>query len=121
MPGPLAGQKILDSNPLYRPLCHHDVGRSRCRGAQGGGPEPARQCAPGPPYDGEVSAVQMAINRNKRSIALNLKTPEGVALAKRLVKTYDIVLEQFRPGVMKRLGTLIKPDRVTKEFAELPQ
>ncbi len=46
----------------------------------------------------------MAVNRGKRSITLNLKVPEAVAVAKKLVRTHDIVLEQFRPGVMEKLG-----------------
>jgi crotonobetainyl-CoA:carnitine CoA-transferase CaiB-like acyl-CoA transferase len=44
------------------------------------------------------------VNRNKRSLALNLKAPEGQALFKRLAATADIIVEGFRPGVMKRLG-----------------
>ena len=44
------------------------------------------------------------VNRNKRSLALNLKTPEGQALFKKLAATADVIVEGFRPGVMKRLG-----------------
>ncbi len=43
-------------------------------------------------------------NRNKRGIAIDLKNPEGVALAKRLIAGADAVMESFRPGVMDRLG-----------------
>ena len=43
-------------------------------------------------------------NRNKKSIALNLKTPEGLEAARRLVATADIVSENFKPGTMKKLG-----------------
>lgn len=61
-----------------------------------------------PPLDGETSAWHGVLNRNKRSIALNLKRPEAVEVVKRLVAAdgggFDIVLEQFRPGVMARLG-----------------
>lgn len=57
-----------------------------------------------PPFDDGVSAGHAFLNRSKRSIALDLKKPEAVSVVKRLVKTYDIVLEQFRPGVMDRLG-----------------
>ena len=45
-----------------------------------------------------------AFNRNKKSIALDLKTPEGVQAALRLVATADIVSENFKPGTMKKLG-----------------
>lgn len=44
------------------------------------------------------------LNRSKRSIVLDLKNPESTAAVKELVKEYDIVMEQFRPGVMERLG-----------------
>jgi len=61
-----------------------------------------------PPLDGDISAWHGVLNRNKRSIALDLKKPAAVEVVKRLVAAdgggYDIVLEQFRPGVMERLG-----------------
>jgi crotonobetainyl-CoA:carnitine CoA-transferase CaiB-like acyl-CoA transferase len=57
-----------------------------------------------PPFDDGIAAGHAFLNRNKRSLALDLKTPEGVAVVKRLAETYDIVIEQFRPGVMARLG-----------------
>jgi len=44
------------------------------------------------------------VNRNKRSLALNLKNPEGQAIFHRLAATADVIVEGFRPGVMKRLG-----------------
>jgi len=44
------------------------------------------------------------VNRNKRSLALNLKAPEGQAIFRRLAATADVIVEGFRPGVMKRLG-----------------
>jgi crotonobetainyl-CoA:carnitine CoA-transferase CaiB-like acyl-CoA transferase len=46
----------------------------------------------------------MAVNRNKRSLALDLKTPEALRIVGELVQTYEVVLEQSRPGAMKRLG-----------------
>lgn len=44
------------------------------------------------------------INRNKESIALNTKTPEGLAMAKRLIAQADVLIESFRPGVMAKMG-----------------
>ena len=58
-----------------------------------------------PPHfvDGD-SAYYMSTNRNKSSIALNLKTPEGVATARNLIAKADMVVENFRPGICARLG-----------------
>ncbi len=58
-----------------------------------------------PPFDSNgLSACQGALNRNKSGIAIDLKSPEGLEIVRSLVKEYDIVVEQFRPGVMSRLG-----------------
>ncbi|MGA2530687.1 MAG: CoA transferase [Acidimicrobiales bacterium] len=58
----------------------------------------------GPPYvDGE-SAYYLAINRNKRSIAVDLSSAEGKRVARRLVERADVVVENFKPGTMERLG-----------------
>jgi crotonobetainyl-CoA:carnitine CoA-transferase CaiB-like acyl-CoA transferase len=46
----------------------------------------------------------LALNRNKRSLALNLKAPEGILIALKLIATADVMIENFRPGVMDRLG-----------------
>ncbi|MCZ2257711.1 CaiB/BaiF CoA transferase family protein [Sporosarcina sp. G11-34] len=56
------------------------------------------------PMDGEVSAAFGHLNRSKRSIALDLKLGESKEIVFRLIKEYDIVVEQFRPGVMDKLG-----------------
>jgi crotonobetainyl-CoA:carnitine CoA-transferase CaiB-like acyl-CoA transferase len=59
----------------------------------------------GPPHDaaGEATYFQ-AVNRNKRSVALNLRDPEGLAEARRLALAADVVVENFRPGLMDELG-----------------
>jgi alpha-methylacyl-CoA racemase len=62
-----------------------------------------------PPYyegadDSAKSALYLALNRNKRSIRLNLKNERGREVLLKLVKEYDVVLESFRPGVLDRLG-----------------
>ncbi|PID04053.1 carnitine dehydratase [Sporosarcina sp. P2] len=55
-------------------------------------------------FGGKNFAAHGFLNRSKRSIALDLKKVESIEIVKNLVKEYDIVLEQFRPGVMERLG-----------------
>ena len=58
----------------------------------------------GPAWIGEDSALYHGFNRNKLGISVNLKSPEGVAIAKRLLAGADVVVESMRPGVMTRLG-----------------
>jgi len=57
-----------------------------------------------PPLAGEQSGAFHALNRNKRSLALDLKAAGGPAVLKRLAARADVVLESFRPGVLDRLG-----------------
>jgi crotonobetainyl-CoA:carnitine CoA-transferase CaiB-like acyl-CoA transferase len=57
-----------------------------------------------PPFVGGEATYFMAVNRNKHSVSVNLKTPGGLALLKRLAARSDVVLENFRPGTMERLG-----------------
>jgi crotonobetainyl-CoA:carnitine CoA-transferase CaiB-like acyl-CoA transferase len=63
---------------------------------------------PDPSAVGDAEAARRAaftfVNRNKRSMALNLKAPEGQAIFRKLAATADVIVEGFRPGVMKRLG-----------------
>lgn len=57
-----------------------------------------------PPYKGDMSHYFIALNRNKKSMTLNLKSEKGLAIAKQLAEHSDVVIENFRPGVMDRLG-----------------
>src|SRR5215510_7805911 len=63
---------------------------------------------PDPQGAGDVEAARRAafafVNRNKRSMALNLKSPDGQVIFKKLATGADVIVEGFRPGVMKRLG-----------------
>ncbi|KHK97826.1 carnitine dehydratase [Microbacterium mangrovi] len=70
----------------------------------------------GPEIDGD-SAYFLANNRGKRSIALDLKTPQGRDIATRLIATADVVVENYRPGVTERLG--IPPERMMAENPSL--
>ena len=58
----------------------------------------------GPPWVGGVSVISMSVNRNKRSLAIDLKDPAGHDAFLRLVRNADVLVESFRPGVMDRLG-----------------
>lgn len=52
----------------------------------------------------DIAANEAWLGRNKRNIFLNLKHPKAIAIVKQLIQEYDIVIEQFRPGVMEKLG-----------------
>ncbi len=95
---PLAGVKVVDFSMFVPgPFCTSalaDLGAEVTKVESIGG-DPGRSYIP---------AQFRMENRNKRSIAVNLKAPEAAALVERLVKQADIAIEGFRPGVAKRLG-----------------
>jgi formyl-CoA transferase len=66
--------------------------------------EPGEQDGDGGPFDRRHGPDFQNLHRNKRSITLNLKAPDGVALFKRMVEKADVVVENYRPGVKHRLG-----------------
>lgn len=105
MKGPLASLKILDFSTLlpgpFASLLLADMGAEVLRVESPSRMDLVRVL---PPHDDGVSASHAYLNRNKRSIALDLKRPEAVEVVRQLVHEYDIVLEQFRPGVMDKLG-----------------
>nr|WP_298144059.1 CaiB/BaiF CoA-transferase family protein [uncultured Pseudomonas sp.] len=105
MSGPLSSLKILDFSTLlpgpFTSLLLADMGAEVLRIESPSRMDLVRVV---PPHDGGVSASHAYLNRNKRSIALDLKQAEAVELVKQLVLEHDIVLEQFRPGVMDKLG-----------------
>src|SRR3954464_11329806 len=57
-----------------------------------------------PPVRDGVSTYYLGINRNKRSIALDLRNPDDVAIARKLAARADVMIENFRPGGLKRFG-----------------
>jgi crotonobetainyl-CoA:carnitine CoA-transferase CaiB-like acyl-CoA transferase len=58
----------------------------------------------GPPFLGRESAYFLSINRNKESVTLDFKKPEGRALLERLIARSDVLVENFRPGTLSRIG-----------------
>jgi len=101
----LSSLKILDFSTLlpgpFASMMLADLGAEVVRIEAPNRPDAIRRL---PPFDGDTSAWHALLNRSKRSLVLDLKKPEATNVVKRLIKTYDIVLEQFRPGVMDRLG-----------------
>ena len=105
MSGPLASLKVLDFSTLlpgpFASLLLADMGAEVLRVESPTRMDLLRVL---PPHDQGTSASHAYLNRNKRSLALDLKQAEALEIVRELVKDYDIVLEQFRPGVMERLG-----------------
>lgn len=100
---PLAGIRVLDfSQYLPGPLgTQHlaDLGADVIKIENRKGGDLSR-----PTPDGSTSQMFLKVNRNKRSLAVDLRQPEGVALIRRLAQDADVLVEGFRPGVMDKLG-----------------
>ncbi|WP_394242124.1 CaiB/BaiF CoA transferase family protein [Halopseudomonas laoshanensis] len=105
MPGPLESLKILDFSTLlpgpFASLMLADMGAEVLRVES---PERMDLVRMLPPHVNGVSTSHAYLNRNKGSIGLNLKAREAQAIVRGLIAEYDIVIEQFRPGVMDKLG-----------------
>src|SRR5688500_17034195 len=105
-PGPLAGLTILDlTRVLSGPYCTMllaDMGARVIKIEHPGRGDDTR--AWGPPFVGVESAYFLSINRNKESVTLDFKTPEGRDVLERLVGRADVLVENFRPGTLERAG-----------------
>ena len=106
MTQPLSGIRILDLSRLlpgaYASQMLADFGADVIKIEEPGSGDYGRFM---PPHGaGGMSLYFLATNRNKRSMTLNLKLPEGREVFLRLLQQADVVLESFRPGVMERLG-----------------
>ncbi|CAM4278606.1 CaiB/BaiF CoA transferase family protein [Bordetella muralis] len=101
----LRGLRVVDfSHVLAGPVCTMmlgDMGADVVKIEPPGG-ELGRRL--GPPWIAGESAVYLSVNRNKRGVALNLKSPDGRDAARRLIQSADVVVENFRPGVMRAFG-----------------
>lgn len=114
--GPLTGIKVLDFSRIlsgpYASMVLADLGAEVIKVEPIGSGDETRNF---PPFKGGLSHYYIALNRSKKSISLNLKSPEGQKIAKDLAQQSDIVLENFRPGVMDRLGLGYDTLRATNE------
>ena len=122
MSNPLAALsdiKIIDlSRVLAGPYCTQmlaDYGANVIKIEQPGTGDTTRTWAP--PFVGDQSAYFLCANRNKRSLTLNLKSPEGVAILKQLLHDADVLVENFTPGTMQDLG--LAYDTLKAEFPRL--
>lgn len=103
--GPLAGLRVLDfSHALAGPYCTMLLGDLGADVAKVEPPKGDQTRAWGPPFIKGESSYFMSVNRNKRSVVLDLKSARGLADAKQLAMASDVVVENFKPGAMARLG-----------------
>lgn len=105
MAGALEDVVVLDlSRVLAGPFCGMllaDFGATVIKIEQPGKGDDSRNS---PPFIGGMSSYYLNLNRNKLGLTLDLKSPEGKEIFRSMVKKADVVLENFRPGVMDRLG-----------------
>jgi crotonobetainyl-CoA:carnitine CoA-transferase CaiB-like acyl-CoA transferase len=103
---PLAGVRVLDlSRVLAGPYCTMllaDLGADVIKVERPGAGDETRSW--GPPFVGDEASYYLAVNRGKRSVALDLADPRVATVLRRLVASSDIVVENFRAGVADRLG-----------------
>ena len=103
---PLDGVRVLDlSRVLSGPYCTMqlgDLGAEVITVERPGAGDDTRAFAP--PYQGDQAAYFLSVNRNKKSITLDMKRPQGKAVLWRLIEASDVLVENFRPGAMDRLG-----------------
>ncbi len=104
--GPLAGLRVIDlTRVLSGPFCTMtlgDMGAEVIKVEHPVGGDDTRAFAP--PYQGDQSAYFLSVNRNKKSLTLNLKDDAAKEVLWQLIDTADIIVENFRPGAAKRLG-----------------
>src|ERR1700704_6507962 len=104
--GPLSGLKVVDlTHVMAGPTCTlmlADMGAEVIKIEKIPAGDDARYMVP--PKIGDVAASFLMMNRNKKGIALDLKTPGGAKVLQRLIEYADVLVENFGPGVMDRLG-----------------
>lgn len=106
---PLSGVRVLDlTNVLAGPYCCYQLGLMGAeviKVERPGSGDLARELGADPDRNKAGMGISfLAQNAGKKSVTLDMKAPQGKALMKRLVRTADVVVENFRPGVMDRLG-----------------
>jgi formyl-CoA transferase/CoA:oxalate CoA-transferase len=104
--GPLDGLRVLDlGTRIAAPFCAGLLGEQGAdviKIEQPGSGDDTRQW--GPPFQGGEAAYFLSVNRNKRSLAVDLKSPAGLDAVRQLARRADVVVENFRPGTAARLG-----------------
>lgn len=104
--GPLAGLRVVDlTRVLAGPICTMwlgDMGADVVKIERPGGGDDTRGW--GPPFQGGESAYYLGVNRNKRSVALDLSQEDGRNILRKLIATADVVVDNFKIGTLERWG-----------------
>ena len=107
---PLRGLKVIDfSRVLAGPLCTMLLGDMGAEVLKIEDPRHGDDTRAWAPFVDGWSTYFLSVNRNKKSVAIDLKSAEGVSLLEDLIRTGDVLVENFRPGTLERLG--FGPDR----------
>lgn len=118
-PGPLNGVKVLDMTTSYAgptaSMYLADLGADVIKVERPGAGDETRSW--GPPFVGSASAWFASANRNKRSVVINLRDPDGSAVLRRLIGQADVFMENFNPAKLESLG--IDHVRLRAEFPRL--
>src|SRR6201997_2099881 len=118
-PGALAGLKVIDlTRVLGGPYCtmilsDHGAEVIKIEPPQG---DEVRDW--GPPFHEDDASYFIGVNRNKRSIGLDLSKPDGKAVLLRLLEDADVLIENFKPGAMEKWGLGFE-DMLSKRFPRL--
>jgi crotonobetainyl-CoA:carnitine CoA-transferase CaiB-like acyl-CoA transferase len=102
---PLAGVRVIDlTRVLAGPFCAMSLGDMGAEVIKIEEPGKGDDTRGWPPFVSGEATYFLSVNRSKKSLTLNMKAPEGQEVLRRLLATADVVLENFRPGTMERLG-----------------
>ena len=103
--GPLEGVRVLELTHAWAgPYCGMMLGDMGAEVIKIESPRQEPEARGGFPYVGDESVIFMMLHRNKKSLTLDLKRPEGKRIFEDLLRRSDVLIQNFRPGVMKRLG-----------------
>src|SRR5687767_476101 len=103
-PHPLAGVRVLDlSQVLAGPYCGMLLAGLGAEVIKIEAPEGDISRLMGPPFVDGSGALFLSVNRNKKSLVLDLKRPEGQAVLHRLARKADVLIHNFRPGAARKL------------------
>ena len=103
---PLAGVKVMDLTQImagpYCTMMLADMGADVLKVEKPNGGDDTRRM--GPPFIEGESAAFLGINRNKRSIVIDLRSDDGREIARRMARASDVLVQNFRPGALERMG-----------------